>query len=66
MVARGGDDVSGLLIGDTAYTPRHYAEPGSDKTPSGQACAVLALARRIYSLRRERVHFCHHTEIVHT
>jgi hypothetical protein len=29
--ARGGDGSFDLLICDAAYTPRHYAEPGSDK-----------------------------------
>jgi len=58
-----------LLIGDAAYTPRQYAEPSSDKLPSGQASDVRAWrdsVRRIHPLRPERVHFCHHTEIVHS
>jgi hypothetical protein len=57
-----------LLIGDAAYTPRQYAEPSSDKLPAGQASDVPARrdsVRRIHSLQPERVHFCHHTEVVH-
>ena len=60
---------SNLLIGDAAYTPRQYAEPGRDDLPAGQASDVPAWrdsVRRIHSLRPERVHFCHHTDIVHT
>lgn len=66
---RGGDGAYGLLICDAAYTPRHYAEPGSDKAPSGQASDVLAwhdAVRPIHSLRLDRVHSCHHSEIVHS
>jgi glyoxylase-like metal-dependent hydrolase (beta-lactamase superfamily II) len=57
-----------LLIGDAAYTPRQYAEPGRDNLPPGQASDVEAWresVRRIRSLRPEHVHFCHHTDIVH-
>jgi hypothetical protein len=42
--ARGGDGAFDLLICDAAYTPRHYAEPGSDQAPSGQASDVPGLA----------------------
>jgi N-acyl homoserine lactone hydrolase len=45
-----GDDGFDLLIGDAAYTPRQYADS----------------VRRIRSLCPERVHFCHHTDIVHS
>jgi hypothetical protein len=67
--ARGGDGAFDLLICDAAYTPRHYAEPGSDNARSGQASNVLAwhdAVRPIHSLRPERVHSCRHTEIVHS
>jgi N-acyl homoserine lactone hydrolase len=69
VLVRDGDGVFDLLIGDAAYTPRQYAEPGSDKLPAGQASDVAAWrdsVRRIHSLGPERVHFCHHTDIVHT
>ncbi len=49
-----------------------YADPGlrtSEKLPAGQAGDVPAWresVRRIRSLHPDRVHFCHHTEIVHS
>jgi len=68
VVVRGsagsGDD---LLIGDAAYTPRQYADP-SGPLPEGQASDVGAWrdsVHRIRALSPERVHFCHHTDIVH-
>ena len=65
-----GDDGSfDLLIGDAAYTPRQYADPSSDSLPAGQASDVEAWresVRKIRSLRPEHVHFCHHTDIVHS
>jgi N-acyl homoserine lactone hydrolase len=66
VVVRGdaGDD---LLIGDAAYTPRQYADP-QGPLPDGQASDVLAWrdsVQRIYALAPERVHFCHHTDVVH-
>ena len=67
--ARGGDGAFGLLICDAAYTLRHYAEPGSDKAPSGQASDVLAwhdAVRPVHSPRPDRVHSRHHSEIVHS
>jgi glyoxylase-like metal-dependent hydrolase (beta-lactamase superfamily II) len=69
VVVRGGEDGFDLLIGDAAYTPRQYAEPDRDKLPAGQASDIPAWrdsVRRIRSLRPERVHFCHHTEVIHT
>jgi N-acyl homoserine lactone hydrolase len=64
--APGGFD---LLIGDAAYTPRQYADPDRDKLPVGQASDVPAWresVRRVRSLHPDRVHFCHHTDIVHS
>ena len=69
VVVRGGGDGFDLLIGDAAYTPRQYAEPDRGKLPAGQASDIPAWrdsVRRIRSLRPERVHFCHHTEVIHT
>ena len=60
-------DGSDLLIGDAAYTPRQYADPAGP-LPDGQADDVgswRASVRRIHALAPERVHFCHHTDIVH-
>jgi len=59
----------GLVIGDAAYTPRQYADPASDSLPPGQASDVGAWresVRRIRSLDPGQVHFCHHTDIVHS
>ena len=42
MRGRGSDGAFGLLICDAAYTPRHYAEPGSDKAPLRAGSDVLA------------------------
>jgi N-acyl homoserine lactone hydrolase len=69
VVVRGGQDGFDLLIGDAAYTPRQYADPDRDKLPAGQASDVPAWresVRRVQSLRPDRVHFCHHTDIVHS
>ena len=69
VLARGGNGAFDLLIGDAAYTPRQYAEPASERLPAGQASDVPAWrdsVRRIHALRPERVHFCHHTDIVHS
>jgi N-acyl homoserine lactone hydrolase len=68
VVVRGQHDAFDLLIGDAAYTPRIYADPGADRLPAGQASDVAVWrdsVRRIRSLGPERVHFCHHTDVVH-
>ncbi len=60
-------DGSDLLIGDAAYTPRQYADP-SGPLPVGQASdegAWRDSVQRIRTLAPERVHFCHHTDVVH-
>jgi N-acyl homoserine lactone hydrolase len=57
-----------LLIGDAAYTPRVYADPASDRLPPGQASDVPTWRnslRRIQALDPDRVHFCHHTDVIH-
>src|SRR5436305_10956384 len=61
-----GDSGLDLLIGDAAYTPRQYADP-SGPLPEGQAADVNSWrdsVQRIHALAPERVHFCHHTDIV--
>jgi len=58
-----------LLIGDAAYTPRQYAGPADSKLPSGQASDPAAWRQsllRIHSMSPARVHFCHHTDIIHS
>jgi N-acyl homoserine lactone hydrolase len=68
VVVRGAGDAFDLLIGDAAYTPQVYADPASDELPPGQASDVPAWRdsmRRIHALDPDRVHFCHHTDVVH-
>ena len=68
VAVRDGDAAFDLLIGDAAYTPRVYADPASEQLPPGQASDVPAwrdTVRRIHALRPDRVHFCHHTDVVH-
>jgi len=67
VLVQSGDE-SDLLIGDAAYTPRQYADPASEKLPPGQASdrqAWQGSLLRIRTLSPERVHFCHHTDVVH-
>jgi N-acyl homoserine lactone hydrolase len=72
VLVRGDQGSAGgfdLLIGDAAYTPRQYTDPEAGSLPAGQASDVPAWresVRRVRSLRPDRVHFCHHTEIVHS
>jgi N-acyl homoserine lactone hydrolase len=61
----GGQDV---LLGDAAYTPRQYAGPPDSGLPPGQASDPVAWRGslgRIRSLAPARVHFCHHTDVLH-
>jgi N-acyl homoserine lactone hydrolase len=61
------DGGSDLLIGDAAYTPRQYTQPAGQDLPPGQASDVESWhdsVRRIQSLGPERVHFCHHTDVI--
>lgn len=64
--ADGGSDV---LIGDAAYQPRQYQDPDSGDLPDGQASDVASWrdsVRRIKSTAPDRVHFCHHSDVVHS
>jgi N-acyl homoserine lactone hydrolase len=60
-----------LLIGDAVYTPRVYTDPdlqADGQLLPGQASDVPAWQdslRRIQSLDPDRVHFCHHTDVIH-
>jgi N-acyl homoserine lactone hydrolase len=61
------DDEADLLIGDAAYTPRQFAGPSAQEVPPGQASNLAAWRGsldRIRSLEPDRVHFCHHTDVV--
>jgi glyoxylase-like metal-dependent hydrolase (beta-lactamase superfamily II) len=68
VVVETGDGSPDLLIGDAAYTPRQYAGPLDQELPPGQAADRAAWETsmgRVRSMSFSRVHFCHHTDIVH-
>lgn len=58
-----------VLIGDAAYTPRQYHTPDGHGLPAGQASDLAAWRRslrRVRAMTGARVHFCHHTDVVHS
>ena len=58
-----------LLIGDAAYTPREYTGPLDQQLPPGQAAdrpSWETSIGRVRSMTPARVHFCHHTDVVHS
>ncbi|HEY2507795.1 MAG TPA: N-acyl homoserine lactonase family protein [Streptosporangiaceae bacterium] len=58
-----------VLIGDAAYQPAQYLDPLSDDLPDGQASDVTAYRQslgRIRSADPGAVHFCHHTDVLHS
>ena len=66
VVATGGQ--ADKLIGDAAYTPHQFAGPPDKDVLPGQASNLVAWRGsldRIRSLEPDRVHFCHHTDIIH-
>jgi glyoxylase-like metal-dependent hydrolase (beta-lactamase superfamily II) len=68
VVARTGDGNTDVMIGDAAYTPRLYLGAPDEDLPDGQASDPAAWKRslqRIRSTGAGRVHFCHHTDVVH-
>ena len=71
VVVRAADGSADLLTGDAAYTPRQYREPpGPDGAglPDGQAADFAAWQdslARMHALGAGRVHFCHHTAVLH-
>jgi N-acyl homoserine lactone hydrolase len=68
VIVRPGDGAPDLLIGDAAYTPRQYLGPPGQRLPPGQASDLQAWQdslQRIRSAGAARVHFCHHTDVVH-
>jgi N-acyl homoserine lactone hydrolase len=68
VTVRADDGTLDLLIGDAAYTPRQYTGPPGQPLPPGQAAdrpSWETSIGRVRSLAPARVHFCHHTGIVH-
>jgi N-acyl homoserine lactone hydrolase len=68
VVVQTGDGAPDLLIGDAAYTPRQYSGPPDVQLPPGQASDLSAWRDslgRIHSAGAERIHFCHHTAVIH-
>ena len=69
VLVRRGDAVSDVLIGDAAYTPRLYLSPPDANLPPGQASDPVAWRDslgRIRSTGAAQVHFCHHTDVIHS
>ena len=68
VVVQTADGTPDLLIGDAAYTPRQFSGPPGEELPPGQASDLAAWQgslRRIRSMSPARVHFCHHTDVLH-
>jgi N-acyl homoserine lactone hydrolase len=69
VVVESADGRADLLIGDAAYTPRQYGGPADEDLPPGQADDPVAWREslhRIHAAAPARVHFCHHTNVVHS
>jgi N-acyl homoserine lactone hydrolase len=69
VIVDSADGKSDVLIGDAAYQPQQYLDPLSDDLPDGQASDLSAWRRslgRIRTAEPDRVHFCHHTDVLHT
>jgi N-acyl homoserine lactone hydrolase len=69
VLVQSADGLSDVLIGDAAYQPRQYLNPAADDLPEGQASDVTAWREsvaRVKSAAPDRVHFCHHTEVIHS
>jgi N-acyl homoserine lactone hydrolase len=69
VVVQTGEGGADLLIGDAAYTPRQYTGPADQKLVAGQASDRAAWwdsLQRIRGMAPARVHFCHHTDVIHS
>jgi glyoxylase-like metal-dependent hydrolase (beta-lactamase superfamily II) len=69
VLVRSADGRSDMLIGDAAYQPRQYLDPAADDLPDGQARDLVAWresVRRVKASAPDRVHFCHHTDVLHS
>ena len=68
VVVQSADGTPDVLIGDAAYTPFQYQHPDREKLPPGQASDRASWQdslQRIRSMGADRVHFCHHTDVIH-
>lgn len=68
VVVESAGDGPDLLIGDAAYTPRQFLGPAGQDLLPGQASDPVAWwesLQRIRSTGAARVHFCHHTDVIH-
>src|SRR5215467_236886 len=69
VVVQSAADGPDLLIGDAAYTPHQYAGPPDQDLVPGQAADPVAWRsslHRVQASGASRVHFCHHTKIIHS
>ena len=69
VLVRQADGTCDVLLGDAAYTPGQYAGPPDEDLLPGQAsdpAAWRGSLRRLQSLTAARMHFCHHTGVVHS
>ena len=68
VVVTASDGSSDVLIGDAAYTPRVYQELPAE-LPDGQAADRGSWEQSLTRIKSTgsggRVHFCHHTDVVH-
>jgi glyoxylase-like metal-dependent hydrolase (beta-lactamase superfamily II) len=68
VVVQAADGSADVLIGDASYTPRVYREAPAE-LPDGQAADRGAWEQSLTRIRSAgsggRVHFCHHTDVVH-
>lgn len=68
VVVRSADGTD-VLLGDAAYTPAQYATPPGGTLLDGQASDPVAWREsleRVRGLGPARLHFCHHTAVVHS
>ena len=69
VVVQCGDGGPDVLIGDAAYTPRLYQGAPDEELPDGQASDPVAWRNSLARIRKTgaaRVHFCHHSDVVHS
>jgi len=69
VVVQSADGGPDLLIGDAAYTPHQYAGPADEDLVPGQAADPVAWRDSLHRIKTAgayRVHFCHHTAIIHS